>query len=141
MNGMMGEVVYMARILIADDAMIMRRNIGLILEKAGHEIVAEASNGDEAYEGYGKYQPDLVTMDITMPVMDGLAAVKKIISSYPNAKIVVISAQGNKYSVMEAIMNGAASFIVKPIDSKKVINVVNKVLNIVEESPEEPIKE
>ena len=137
----MGEVVYMARIMIADDAMIMRRNLGLILEKAGHEIVAEASNGDEAYEGYGKYQPDLVTMDITMPVMDGLAAVKKIISSYPNAKIIVISAQGNKYFVMEAIMNGAASFIVKPIDSKKVIKVVNKVLNIVEESPEEPIKE
>ena len=137
----MGEVVYMARIMIADDAMIMRRNIGLILEKAGHEIVAEASNGDEAYEGYGKYQPDLVTMDITMPVMDGLAAVKKIISSYPNAKIIVISAQGNKYSVMEAIMNGAASFIVKPIDSKKVIKVVNKVLNIVEETPEETIKQ
>ena len=131
----------MARIMIADDAMIMRRNLGLILEKAGHEIVAEASNGDEAYEGYGKYQPDLVTMDITMPVMDGLAAVKKIISSYPNAKIIVISAQGNKYSVMEAIMNGAASFIVKPIDSKKVIKVVNKVLNIVEETPEELIKE
>ncbi len=137
----MGEVVYMARIMIADDAMIMRRNLGLILEKAGHEIVAEASNGDEAYEGYGKYQPDLVTMDITMPVMDGLAAVKKIISSYPNAKIIVISAQGNKYSVMEAIMNGAASFIVKPIDSKKVIKVVNKVLNIVEETPEETIKQ
>lgn len=131
----------MARIMIADDAMIMRRNLGLILEKAGHEIVAEASNGDEAYEGYGKYQPDLVTMDITMPVMDGLAAVKKIISSYPNAKIIVISAQGNKYSVMEAIMNGAASFIVKPIDSKKVIKVVNKVLNIVEETPEETIKQ
>ena len=137
----MGEVVYMARIMIADDAMIMRRNLGLILEKAGHEIVAEANNGDEAYEGYGKYQPDLVTMDITMPVMDGLAAVKKIISSYPNAKIIVISAQGNKYSVMEAIMNGAASFIVKPIDSKKVIKVVNKVLNIVEETPEETIKQ
>lgn len=131
----------MARIMIADDAMIMRRNLGLILEKAGHEIVAEANNGDEAYEGYGKYQPDLVTMDITMPVMDGLAAVKKIISSYPNAKIIVISAQGNKYSVMEAIMNGAASFIVKPIDSKKVIKVVNKVLNIVEETPEETIKQ
>lgn len=131
----------MARIMIADDAMIMRRNLGLILEKAGHEIVAEASNGDEAYEGYGKYQPDLVTMDITMPVMDGLAAVKKIISSYPNAKIIVISAQGNKYFVMEAIMNGAASFIVKPIDSKKVIKVVNKVLNIVEETPEETIKQ
>ena len=86
----------MARIMIADDAMIMRRNLGLILEKAGHEIVAEASNGDEAYEGYGKYQPDLVTMDITMPVMDGLAAVKKIISSYPRGEVIVISAQGNK---------------------------------------------
>lgn len=120
----------MARIVIADDAMIMRRNLRLILEKDGHEIVGEARNGDEAYESYGRYKPDLVTMDITMPVMDGLAAVKKIMEKYPDAKVVVISAQGNKYSVLEAVMNGAASFIVKPIDPKKVISVVNKVLGI-----------
>ncbi len=123
----------MARIMVADDAMIMRRNIGLILQKAGHEIVGEACNGDEAYEGYAKHKPDLVTMDITMPVMDGIAALKKIKGDYPEAKIVVISAQGNKYSVLEAVKEGAAGFLVKPIDDKKVISVVNKALNITEE--------
>lgn len=123
----------MARIMIADDAMIMRRNLKLILEKGGHEIVAEASNGDEAYEGYEIHQPDLVTMDITMPFMDGLEAVKKIIGNYPDAKIIVVSTQGNKSSVLEAVRNGAVNFIVKPIEASKVINVVNQVLDIVTE--------
>lgn len=118
----------MARVLIADDSIIMRKNLKSILTEAGHTVVAEASNGIQAYSEYEKFTPDLVTMDITMPILDGLQAVKKIIRSFPDAKIIMISAFDQKNMVFQALETGAKHYIMKPITPEKVLSVVNEVL-------------
>lgn len=119
----------MARVLVVDDSSIMRRNLSTILKRAGHTIVAEASNGELGAKEYEKHKPDLVTMDITMPILDGIGAVKKIISFDPEALIIMISALDQKFMVLTAIQNGARHYIIKPFSSEKVIDVVNEVLN------------
>lgn len=119
----------MARVLVVDDSSIMRRNLSAILSKAGHTIVAEAANGELGVKEYEKHKPDLVTMDITMPVLDGIGAVKRIIGFDPDARIVMISALDQKFMVLTAIQNGARHYIIKPFSSEKVIEVVNEVLN------------
>lgn len=118
----------MSRILIVDDSAIARRNLSSILLKAGHTIVSEAENGLRGYQEYGLHQPDLVTMDITMPVMDGVTAVSKIIGNYPDARIIMISAIDQKAMVMKAIAAGAKNYIIKPFHAEKVIAAVNLVL-------------
>lgn len=118
----------MAKILVVDDSSIMRRNLSAILTSAGHDVIAEASNGEQAVKEYKRAKPDLVTMDITMPELDGIAAVKKIISLDPDAKIVIISALEQKFMVLSAIQNGAKHYIIKPFIPDKVIAVVNAVL-------------
>lgn len=118
----------MAKILIVDDSMIMRRNLKAILVQAGHSVIAEASNGKEAFIEYEKHMPDLVTMDITMPIMNGIDAVKKIISSFPDARIVMISALDQRNMVFEALENGAKHYIVKPIAADNVLSVIHAVL-------------
>jgi CheY-like chemotaxis protein len=107
----------------------MRRNLRMLLTEAGHEVVAEAANGVEAYKEYAKHQPDLVTMDITMPVMSGLESLKKIIATYPQAKIVMISALDQKSMVFEAIQNGAKHYILKPITMEKILETISLVLD------------
>ncbi|PYI52960.1 response regulator [Paenibacillus flagellatus] len=124
----------MASILIVDDSILMRRNLRMLLTEAGHEVVAEASNGFEAYKEYVRTQPDLVTMDITMPVMSGLDAVKKIIATYPQANIIMISALDQKSMVFEAIQNGAKHYILKPITIEKILHTVEEVLKLPKES-------
>ena len=119
----------MARILIVDDSKIVRRNLKTILSKEGHEIIAEAENGMQAYHEYEKYKPDLVTMDITMPLLDGVRAVKKIMTSHPEARIIMVSAIDQKNMVIAAIQNGAKHYILKPFDPDKVIAAVNAVLD------------
>jgi len=119
----------MARILIVDDSKIVRLNLNTILSKAGHEIIAEAENGMQAYHEYIKYKPDLVTMDITMPLLDGVRAVKKIITADPDAKIIMVSAIDQKNMVISAIQMGAKHYILKPFDPVKVIAAVNAVLD------------
>lgn len=118
----------MANILIVDDSGMMRRNLSLILKRAGHTIIAEAANGNQAYIEYDMNKPDLVTMDITMPVMDGLQAVKKIIGAYPDANIVMVTAIGERHHIIEAVKYGAKHYILKPFVPEKVIAVVNEVL-------------
>ena len=118
----------MKRILIVDDSTIMRKNLRAILSKAGYEVVAEAINGLEAFHAYEKHKPDLVTMDVTMPVMDGIQAVKKIISQYPEAKIVVISAFDQRTMLFEAMENGAKHYIIKPITAEKLLTVIAQIL-------------
>jgi len=118
----------MANILIVDDSILMRRNLKMMLTEAGHQIVGEASNGIEAYKEYVKTMPDLVTMDITMPIMSGIEAVKKIIASYPDANIVMISALDQRSMVFEAIQNGAKHYILKPITTEKVLHTIHEVL-------------
>ncbi len=120
----------MARILIVDDAPILRKNLKTILTEAGHTIVAEASNGSQAYIEYVKHKPDLVTMDITMPFMNGLDTLKKIIGDYPNANIIIISSTNNNKVILEAIQNGAKNYIIKPFMVDKVLEVVNQVLEV-----------
>lgn len=120
----------MARILIVDDASIMRKNLKTILAEAGHAIVAEASNGSQAYIEYVKHRPDLVTMDITMPYMNGLDTLKKIINDYPDARIIIISSTNNNKVILEAIQSGAKNYIIKPFMVDKVLDVVNQVLQV-----------
>ncbi|ALM75347.1 response regulator [Thermococcus barophilus] len=119
----------MARILIVDDAAFMRMLLKRILTQAGHQIVGEASNGREAVEKYKQLKPDLVTMDIVMPEMDGITAVKEIMKIDPNAKIIMITAVGQEAKVMEALKSGAKGYIVKPFQAPKVVEEVNRVLS------------
>ncbi|MEH7126473.1 response regulator [Bacillus sp. JJ1532] len=119
----------MARILIVDDAKFMRITLSTILKKANHEIVGEGENGKEAVQLYEDLLPDLVTMDITMPEMSGLEAVKEIKRQYPSAKVIMCSAMGQQKMVVEAIELGAKDFIVKPFDEGRVLEAVNRVLS------------
>lgn len=118
----------MAKVLIVDDAAFMRMMIKDILTKNGYEVVAEAANGVQAVELYKTHQPDLVTMDITMPEMDGIEAVKQIKAVNPGAKIVMCSAMGQQSMVMDAIRAGAKDFIVKPFQAERVLEAIKKVL-------------
>ena len=116
------------RVLIVDDAIFMRMKLKDILEKNGFEVVGEAQNGLEAIEKYKAERPDLVTMDITMPEMDGVAALKGIKEFDRAAKVVMCSAMGQQSMVMDAIQAGAIDFIVKPFDSDRVIQSLNKAI-------------
>ncbi|WP_368490680.1 response regulator [Clostridium sp. BJN0013] len=118
----------MAKILIVDDAAFMRMMIKDILEKNGFEVVGEANNGIKAVELYKKETPDVVTMDITMPDMDGIEAVKQIRAIDANAKIIMCSAMGQQTMVMDAIKAGARDFIVKPFQPDRVLEAINKVV-------------
>ncbi len=115
------------RILITDDALFMRVTLKNILVQNGFEVVGEAQNGAEAIKLYGDLKPDLVTMDITMPEMDGLTALKEIRGKDPNAKVVMVTAMGQKAMVVEALQNGAKDFIVKPFQADRVVEAVNKL--------------
>jgi two-component system chemotaxis response regulator CheY len=117
-----------AKVLIVDDAAFMRMMIKDILVNNGYEILGEANNGLKAVELYRKERPDVVTMDITMPDMDGIAAVKEIRSQDPSAKIIMCSALGQQSMVMEAIQAGARDFIVKPFQPDRVLEALKKVL-------------
>ncbi len=110
----------MSKIMIVDDAAFMRATLKDILEKAGHEVVYEAKNGKDAIKNYKRIQPDIVTMDITMPEMDGLNALKKILEIDPDAKVIMITAVGVQTNVLEAVKMGAKDFIVKPFQPERV---------------------
>lgn len=118
----------MAKIMICDDAAFMRMMIKDILTKNGYEIAAEAENGAVAVEKYSDAKPDLVLMDITMPDMDGIQALKKIKEIDPNANIIMCSAMGQQAMVIEAIQSGAKDFIVKPFQAERVLEAVKKVV-------------
>lgn len=116
------------KVLIVDDAAFMRMMIKDILVNNGYEIAGEANNGLKAVEFYKKERPDLVTMDITMPDMDGITAVKEIRKHDPSAKIIMCSALGQQSMVMEAIQAGARDFIVKPFQPDRVLEALKKVM-------------
>lgn len=118
----------MAKILIVDDAAFMRMMIKDILTKNGYEVIGEAANGIQAVELYKAHQPDLVTMDITMPEMDGIEAVKQIKAVNPAAKVIMCSAMGQQSMVMDAIKAGASDFIVKPFQADRVLEAVKKIV-------------
>lgn len=118
----------MSSVLIVDDAAFMRMMLRDILTKHGHEIVAEAENGVQAIQKFNETKPDVVTMDITMPEMDGITAVKGIMKLAPDARILMCSAMGQQAMVIDAIQAGAKDFIVKPFQPERVIDAINKVL-------------
>jgi len=121
----------MARVLVVDDALFMRRMLSDILKKEGIEICGEAENGKEAIEKYSQLKPDLVTMDIVMPKIeeiDGIGAVKEIVKVDPQAKIIMVSAMGQHSLVVEAIQAGAKDFVTKPFQPSRVIEAVKRAL-------------
>lgn len=115
-------------ILICDDAAFMRMMIKDILIKNGYNIAGEAENGAKAVEKYNELKPDLVLMDITMPEMDGIQALKKIKETDPNASVIMCSAMGQQAMVIESIQSGAKDFIVKPFQADRVLEAVQKVV-------------
>lgn len=116
------------RILIVDDAAFMRMMIKNILLKNGYEVVGEAENGKDAVSLYSESKPDLVTMDITMPEMDGIESVKAIRATDPSASIIMCSAMGQQSMVMDAIQAGAKDFIVKPFQQDRLLQAIERVL-------------
>jgi two-component system chemotaxis response regulator CheY len=116
------------RVLVCDDAIFMRTMISDILSGAGYEVVGEAETGLQAIERYKNLKPDLVTMDIVMPDMGGIDAVREIVKDDPNAKILMCSAMGQQALVVEAIQAGAKDFVVKPFQPSRVLEAVQRVL-------------
>ena len=115
-------------VLIVDDAAFMRMMIKDILSKNGYNVAAEAENGKIAVDKYNEVKPDLVLMDITMPEMDGIQALKAIKGADANAQVIMCSAMGQQAMVIEAIQSGAKDFIVKPFQADRVLEAVKKVI-------------
>ena len=119
----------MARVLIVDDAAFMRKMLGDVLAKGGHEVIGEGANGAEAITQYQSLRPDIMTLDITMPEKDGLTALREIIAVDPAAKVVMCSALGQESKVLESIKLGAKDFVVKPFQADRVLGAVEKALS------------
>ncbi|MBM7540582.1 response regulator [Amphibacillus cookii] len=116
-------------VLIVDDAAFMRMMIKDILTKNGFNVVGEAQDGQQAVEKFAELKPDLVTLDITMPEKDGIAALKEMKEIEPNATIIMCSAMGQQAMVIDAIQAGAKDFVVKPFQAERVIEAINKALD------------
>jgi two-component system chemotaxis response regulator CheY len=120
----------MATVLIVDDASFMRAVLKKIILQSGHEVVAEAGNGDEAIDRYQQLKPDLVLMDIVMPAgtraKDGIEALKQIMLQNPNAKVVMCSSMGQQSLIAEALKSGAKDFVIKPFQPQKVMEILSK---------------
>ena len=118
----------MAKILVVDDAAFMRAMLKNILKANGHEVIGEGENGMDALVKYEKLKPDIVTMDIVMPELNGIESTKEIIRNYPDAKVVMCTAIGQQAKVLEAMKAGAKGYIIKPFQAPKVIAELEKVL-------------
>jgi two-component system chemotaxis response regulator CheY len=118
----------MVKVLIVDDSVIIRRNLKDILTRLNYKVVGEASNGKEALEKYIICNPDIVTMDISMPGTDGITATIKILDRFPNATIIIVSALNQRTDVLKAINAGAKYYIVKPFSELKIKEVFEQVL-------------
>lgn len=118
----------MANILIVDDSRTSRRILRGVLEEDNNVIVGEATNGQEGYEMYKELKPDLVTMDITMPVLDGVGALKLIKGEFPESKVIMVTAAGQKHNMVEAVQSGADEFIPKPFNPEQIIKTIHTIL-------------
>ena len=114
--------------LITDDTAFMRMTLRNILEKNGFEVVGEAGDGQDAVYKFKELQPDLITMDLTMPVMDGISAIREILKIDGHAKIIVVSAMGQKSLVIDALNAGAKDFVVKPFQPDRILEAVQKIV-------------
>jgi len=117
----------MAKILIVDDSRTSRRMLKNILTENGHEVVGEAENGQIGYEKFIELDPDIVTLDITMPVLDGLGALEKIMELNSNANVIMVTAAGQKEKMVEAIKHGANEFIQKPFEPEQILTVIENL--------------
>ena len=117
----------MAKILIVDDSRTSRRMLKNILVENGHEVVGEAENGQIGYEKFIELNPDIVTLDITMPVLDGLGALEKIMDLNSNANVIMVTAAGQKEKMVEAIKHGANEFIQKPFEPDQILTVIGNL--------------
>lgn len=117
-----------ANILVVDDTAFMRNIIKKMIIDAGHNVIGEANNGYEAINKYFELKPDIVTLDITMPLVDGITALKEIRSKDNNANIIVCSAIGQKFMILEAMEYGARDFLIKPFQSERITEAINKIL-------------
>ena len=119
----------MAKILIVDDSRTSRKMLRNILESNGHEIIDEAVNGHEGVQKFQALKPDVVTLDITMPVVDGVEALKMIKALDPESKVVMVTAAGQKNKMIECIKAGANEFLTKPFEQQEIVDVINKMSN------------
>jgi len=117
----------MSKILIVDDSRTSRKILRGLLEESGHEVVAEAENGAEGVEKYKEFNPDVTTLDITMPVMDGLEALTKIKEYDSKAKVIMVTAAGQQNKMVEAIKNGASEFVTKPFEKENILKIIEKM--------------
>jgi two-component system chemotaxis response regulator CheY len=117
----------MAKVLIVDDSKTSRKILRGILEENGHEIIGEAVNGEDGITKFKDLHPDITTMDITMPVMDGLEALRQIMGYDKHAKIVMVTASGQKTKMIDAVKYGAKEFLAKPFEAAQIIEIINKL--------------
>lgn len=117
----------MASVLIVDDSRTSRRVLRTILEDNGYVIAGEASNGKEGFEQYKVLKPDIVTMDITMPIMDGISSLQNIINDTPEAKVIMVTAAGQKSKMVDAIKAGATEFIQKPFEPEQILSILGNI--------------
>lgn len=117
----------MLKVLIVDDSLIIRKKLAKLLEKLGHEVVHGAKDGQEAIDSYNAKKPDLVTMDITMPDMDGITAVQNIMKDNKDAKIIMVTSHGQEDMVIKSIQAGAVGYMLKPITEEKLAQAIGEV--------------
>lgn len=117
----------MATVLMVDDSRTSRRILRGVLEQGGFEVVGEATNGEEGYLKYKELTPDIVTMDITMPVMDGIESLTLIKKANPDSKVIMITAAGQKEKMVDALKRGADEFITKPFDADIVLDTLKRI--------------
>lgn len=115
-------------ILVVDDSLFLRENLKMLFKQEGYEVVGEAGDGEEAIQKTVQLNPSLITMDITMPGMNGIEAIKAIKARSPEIKIIVCSAMGDKFSLAEAIVAGADDFVVKPFQPERILEAVKNYL-------------
>ncbi|MGB0373052.1 MAG: response regulator [Opitutales bacterium] len=116
-------------IMIVEDSGLTRNKLKAMLEKLGHRVIAVADDGRQAVELYGEHLPDLVTMDITMPDIDGIEATKRIVRDYPDAVIMMITSHGHQQKVIKAIHVGAKGYLLKPITEEKLVEQIDQVVS------------
>ena len=119
----------MARILIVDDSLLARNNLKSILQNGEHKVVGEAVDGEQAVDQYLQLKPDIVTMDITMPKVNGIESLKRIIADDPEARVIMISALGQGGKILEALNSGARHYLSKPFESEKVLEAISEVMS------------
>lgn len=121
-----GMVINMAKILIVDDSRTSRKILRGILEQNGHEIIGEAVDGQDGVLKFRELQPEVTTLDITMPIMDGLEALQVIKKDSPDANIVMVTAAGQQNKMIDAIKYGASEFVTKPFETEEILRIINK---------------